>query len=150
MIVEPDHDAPARWRGNSKSVVMVLSRSVRIFVLPAAGITVGGWSAGAFRGGVGGRTGLGGGGWWVLRWGRYHPGLAKTLWVKLWCPPGMLHMVMGANQLFYVAAISMSVPAAVVFLSGARPVATTLALGWVTPAWAERTGTPRQSAGRNG
>lgn len=73
---------------------------------------------------------VGVGGYWTARWGRI-PGLAIQLWKHVCCVSGMLHVLSGANQLFYVAALTTAVPAGVVFLGETHPVLLTVALGWV-------------------
>ena len=131
MIRQPSREKDStgfQWRGNSRPVAMTLVVLLLFSIYP---LLVSHWAPPApllFSGGVLFGRALFVGGWWTWRWG-IDTNQIKALWVKLWCPPGVLYMLVGLNQLAYVSALSISVPAAVVFLGEAHPVVTTLVLG---------------------
>ena len=105
---------------------------IAVLGLSTGGVPVGDPGAIAIRGW--GVVGAGGDrGWLVGMAVGTRAKLVRTLWVKLWCLPGALYMLAGLNQLFYVAALTLSVPTAVVFLANTYPVVTTLVLGWIYP-----------------
>ncbi len=118
-----------KWVGNSKAVAMIL---VAVSILSVYPLVVERWAGPSpvlFVAGVMLGRFVGVGGYWTVRWARV-PGLISILWKRVWCFSGVLHILVSANQLFYVAALTTAVPAAMVFLGETHPVIATLVLGW--------------------